>query len=125
MSDGDLIIDATGVGSESALRQAQPFGSEVLLRLKKPSTFTVEVGGVAVLTVSNEGGAVRIELGADATERVVLGDSFRAFLNQFIQEKFDAHVHALPNGTASSPPQAAFTGAQMPEELLSPNVRAR
>jgi hypothetical protein len=121
----ELVIDTSGVGSESTLRQSQPFGSGVVLRLQNPATFTVEVGGSAVLKITNEGGGVRIDLGESAGERLLLGDSFRAFLNEFLSAKFDAHVHQLPNGQATTPPLPTFTGAQMPEQLLSSSTRAR
>lgn len=121
----ELIIDTSGVGSESAIRQAQPFESTVLLRLVNPSTFTVEIAGSPVLKISNEEGAVRIDLGESAGERLLLGDSFRAFLNDFLSAKFDAHVHQLPNGQPTTPPLAPFTGSKMPEELLSSSARAR
>jgi hypothetical protein len=121
----ELIIDTSGVGSEATLRQAQPFGSGVLLRLQGPSTFTVEIGGSPILKIASEGGAVRIDLGEAAGERLLLGESFCAFLNDFLTAKFDAHVHQLPNGQSTTPPLAPFTGAQVPEQVLSNVARAR
>ena len=121
----DMIITPAGAGSESTLRQAQGGESEILLRVKQPAVFTVEIGGAPVLTITREAGAVRIELGEAAGERLVLGDSFRAFINDFLQTKFDAHVHLIPSGQATTPPHAAFVGAQMPEELLSRVAKTR
>lgn len=123
--EGELIIDTTGVGSESTLRQAQPRHGGVILRLEDPATFTVEVSRVPDLKITNEGGSVRIDLGYASNERLVLGDSFRAFINDFLTAKFDAHVHQLPSGQSTTPPHPAFTGAAMPEALITTQVRAR
>jgi hypothetical protein len=120
-----MIITPAGAGSESTLRQAQGGESEILLRVKQPAVFTVEIGGTPVLTIAREAGTVRIELGEAAGERLVLGDSFRSFINDFLQTKFDVHVHPIPSGAVTAPPHAAFVGAQMPEELLSRVAKAR
>jgi hypothetical protein len=121
----DIVVTPAGAGSESGLRQVQGGDSEILLRMKKPATLTVEVGGVAVLTVTRDAGSVRIDLGESAAERVVLGDSFRAFINEFLQAKFDAHVHPIPSGQFTAPPHAAFVGTQMPDTMLSNVVKAK
>lgn len=121
----DIVMTPAGAGSESGIRQAERGDSEILLRVKKPASFTVEMSGVPVLSVTRTGGAVRIELGEGAGERLVLGDSFRAFINEFLQTKFDAHVHPMPTGQVTAPPHPAFAGTQMPETLLSGVVKAK
>lgn len=121
----EVVICTAGTGSEADLRHVQPFyQGEILIRLQNPGTFTVEVGGEPILTIARSEGAVRVDLGPAGGERLVLGDRFRAFLNEFISAKFDAHVHAV-SGNVTTPPQAAFIGAQMPEELLSSVTRTR
>jgi len=122
----EIVITTAGSGSEADLRHAQRLQpGEILIRLKSSGTFTVEVRGQAVLSVAAGQDGVRIDLGAAASERLVLGDSFRSFLNDFLQTKFDAHVHPIPSGQVTAPPHAAFVGAQMPEELLSRVAKVR
>lgn len=126
MSDSsELLVSTAGVGSEADLRHARPSsGGEILLRVKSPGTFTVEVGGEAILTITRDAASTRIDLGPGGGERLVLGDRFRAFLNDFIAAKFDAHVHGIAQGV-TTPPQPAFVGTVMPEELLSGVSRTR
>ncbi len=95
--------------------------------MKDSTRFTVEVNGTDVLEVWKDGGQVRIDLGEGATERLILGDAFRTFLNNFFSTIFDLHTHlagtmTTPSGAVtgvSGAPIPAFTGTQMQTSLLS------
>ena len=77
-----------------------------------------------MLSVSATGGRVLIDLGGNATERLVLGDALKQFLNQFFLTKYDLHTHPTAMGP-SGPPLPLFTGAQMTDDQLSDVVRTK
>lgn len=119
----NVVVGTAGVGDERDLLHHGEPGSP-LVRVRSSGAVEIEVGGEVLLCIARRGDSVTIDLGAGAEERLVLGDSFRGFLNEFIAERFDAHVHAV-QGKVTTPPQPQFTGAQMPEEHLSRTVRGR
>lgn len=88
------------------------------VRLKEGATLKIEIGNNLALRVEDLGGWLRIELGAGADQRVVLGDQLLAILNRFFESAFDVHVHPTPMGP-SGPPLPSFTGGRLDDSVLS------
>jgi hypothetical protein len=77
--------------------------------------------GADVLEVWKDGGQVRVDLGEGATERVILGDSFLTYFNNFIT-LYLAHTHSSAVGP-TGPPQAPVD--PMTDVLLSDLAKTR
>lgn len=105
---GDYSIDT---------REAET-GGDTFLRLKAGGTLKVEIGDSLALRVEDLGGWLRIELGPDADQRLVLGDKLVELLNRFFTNAFDMHVHPTPMGP-SGPPLPPFVGGRIDESVLS------
>lgn len=144
---GDLLIDTAGAYSDPATEDTSVASGQVRIRVKDSQRFTVSIGDDEdVLEVWKDGSQLRIDLGEGAAQRLVLGDDFRAFLNDWLSNKFDKHTHEAgalvaptSGGTVtgiSGPPTSAatlptvpallhFTGTQMSEDLLSDVARTK
>ena len=84
---------------------------------KEHLNYRIKFGGSTILTIKN--GEINLG-GEEATEPLVLGESFKGFLNGFIA-KFNTHKHF--NGTAvdgsTGNPVAASIASSMGDDLLS------
>src|SRR5262245_49416494 len=127
MSDENITASETFAGTNVEIdtggnfsidTQAARATGDIKLRLKPDASLAIMFGDSVALRIESIGGWVRIELGSEADQRVVLGDRLVAFLSGFIRDKFDAHQHPTPSGP-SGPPLPSFTGTQVTEELLS------
>ncbi len=136
---GDVLIDTVGAYTDPATEDAGAASGQVRIRVKDGQRLTVAIGDDEdTFEVWKDGGQLRIDLGEGAAERLVLGDSFRNFINAFFADTFDKHTHEpgafVAGGTAvtgvSGPPTSAatvppvpptqhFTGTQMSEDVLS------
>lgn len=121
---GDVLIDTVGAYSAPSTEDASVSSGQVRFRVKDSQRFTVSIGDDEdVLEVWKSGGQLRIDLGEGAGERLVLGDSFKTFLNNFFAVSFDAHTHSGGTiGGLTGPPGAAFiapTRQDMGDSLLS------
>lgn len=120
-ASGDLLFDTVGAFQDVITEANGVNTGQVRIRVKNSQRFTVEMNGTDVLEVFKEGSQVRIDLGAGAVERVILGDAFRSFLNNFFTAIFDTHTHATGTGP-SGPPMASFVAPvrqDMSDNLLS------
>lgn len=124
---GDVLIDTVGAYTDPATEDASGSVGQIRLRVKNSQRFTVEMDGTDVLEVWKDGGQVRIDLGEGASERVVLGDSFRDFLNDFLTNIFDQHTHSSGTGTTGTPLPAFVSPIRqdMGADLLSDLVKAK
>lgn len=106
---GDLLIDTVGAYSDPVTESAAGATGQVRVRVKDSVRFTVAMGDDEdVFEVFKDGNQLRIDLGENATERLVLGDSFLTLYN--------AHTH--PTGTGpSGPPQTPMSAAQHLSEV--------
>jgi hypothetical protein len=142
---GDYLLDT--VGATDDLREEDPSsgdGGQIRFRLKDSKRFTVEMDGEDVLEVFVDGGQARIDLGEAATQRLVLGDDFRTFLNDWLSNIFEGHMHlagtnlTAPSGggavtgqtgtvapTTIPPDGTNFLGNEMSEDLLSDLARTK
>ena len=119
-ADGDLLIDALNAygkeNAETGEEDATQGQGEIRIRIKEDRRVTIEVNGTDVFEVWQDGGQVRIDLGEGATERLILGDTFRSFFNDFITNIFNLHTHNSGTGPTDVPNQTQTT---MPESHLS------
>jgi len=105
--------------------------NEVTARIDKDSNIRVDVpddkvvefyvDGTLALKVFNDGGAVRVDMGNGA-EKVILGETFRAYFND--PDGPANHVHLYTNYPGGGPSAVAFTGGPSkptpPSTPLSP-----
>jgi hypothetical protein len=136
---GDLLFDALGATTNEENQSPGSGIGQIRFRVKDSTRLTIEVDGTDVLEVWQDGAQVRIDLGEGASESLILGDSFRSFLNDWLTHVFAQHQH-LPgtltnsggavtglSGTVSPvtvpplvpPPPLSYTGSQMAASLLS------
>lgn len=114
--DGNVLFDT--VGAYSDLVDETGSGGDFRVRMKDSKTYVIEMDGTDVLEVYQDGsGQVRVDLGEGAGERLVLGDSFRTFLNNFLNLVFNLHTHTIPYGGSTGTPNP--TASEMPETNLS------
>lgn len=124
---GDLLIDGVGAYTDPSTETPDDAGGQIRVRVKNAQRFTIEMDGTDVLEVWKDGGQVRIDLGEGAAQRLILGDDFKTFLNNFLSTKFDLHTHvagtlldSLTNPvTGATGVPVGFTGTQMDDTLLS------
>lgn len=113
---GDVLIDTVGAYSDPATEDASVMSGQVRFRIKDSQRFTVSIGDDEdVLEVWKDTGTgqLRVDLGEGATERVVLGDTFKTYLdaqlskiNTFWTAVFNAHKHTgvtTGMGTSGTP----------------------
>jgi len=111
-TSGDLLIDTVGATTDEVSEAPDPAGGQVRIRVKSAERFTVEMNGLDVLEVFRTGSQIRIDLGEGATERLVLGDAFMTFLNNFLVAEYNAHTHSTGTGPSGPPlPATQMTGA--------------
>ena len=116
---GDLLVDTVNAYADPATEDAGAASGQVRFRIKDSQRLTVAIGDDEdVFEVWKDGGQLRVDLGEGATERIVLGDSFRTFLNNFFSVAFDTHTHVAPVGGSTGPPNTAPV-ATMGDALLS------
>ena len=125
---GELLIDTVGAFTDIATEDATPNVGQMRFRVKGGNSspkFVVEINGTDVFEVYKDStGQVRIDLGDGAGERLVLGDSFKTFLNNFFATFFDAHTHiGVTTGVGTSgPPSPTFIAParqNMGDDVLS------
>lgn len=95
-ADGDYLLDTVGATADTE-DETPGAGGQVRIRVKSSQRLTVEMDGTDVLEVFESGGQVRIDLGAGAAERLVLGDTFMAL--------FNSHTHPTGVGPSGAPIQ--------------------
>jgi hypothetical protein len=129
---GDVLIDTVGATTDEDTGNPTADVGQVRIRVKDSRRFTVEMDGLDVLEVWKDGSQVRIDLGEGATERLVLGDAFKSYIdgelakvNTFWTSKFNTHTHSYLPGplaaamTAPPIPLQTDTIAVMPDSTLS------
>lgn len=120
---GEVLIDTVGAYEDPATEDASADVGQVRIRVKDSQRFTVALGDDDdVLEVWLDGGQVRIDLGEGADERLVLGDAFRQYLNDFLVNEYGTHTHPTGVGPSGPPSQPA---TQMGEDLLSDLSRTK
>lgn len=92
---GDVLIDTVGAYEDATTEDDSDTGmGQVRIRVKVGQRFTVAMGDDEdVLEVFKDGAQLRIDLGPGAAERLVLGDSFRDYVNNQVKTYVDAHTH--------------------------------
>jgi hypothetical protein len=128
---GDFLIDTVGAYSDPSTEAADGAGGQVRVRVKSSERLTIAMGDDEdVFEVWKDGNnQLRVDIGEGATERLVLGDAFREFLNNFFDSKFDSHTHlagtlAAPSGGGAvqgvtGAPEPSHRGTSMGANLLS------
>lgn len=142
-ANGDVLMDTVGATSNDDTEDPADGSGHIRFRVKENRRLTVEMDGTDVLEIWNDGGQVRIDLGEGATQRLILGDDFRAFLNDWLSTVFEGHQHeigtlASTSGTLSGqtgsvaatavPPEVppvTYLGTNMDEDLLSDLSRTK
>lgn len=117
---GDLLIDTVGAFDDPATEDASVDSGQIRFRVKNSQRFTVEMDGTDVLEVWKDGSQVRIDLGENAAQRLILGDDFMDWINQNIVQKvnthwtttFNTHTHSYVPGTLA----AVQSGPPVPTE---------
>lgn len=124
-AEGDLVIDLSRVYGKTNADEGEEDQNEgrgsFIVRVKSSERMTVEVNGTPVLEVYRNGGEFRIDLGEAANERIILGDSWLSFFNNFIT-LFNSHVHPSGTGPTGAPTAAATS---MTDALLSDISRTK
>ena len=110
---GDYLVDTT-----------EALGGDVRFNLSDGRAIIIEIGGQPTFQVSNHGGSVRIDIGGQASERLVLGDALMQLLNQFFEQKFELHTHPTAMGP-TGPPLPLFGGVRMSDAQLSSVARTK
>ncbi len=140
---GDVLIDTTGAHNDLVEEAANNDGGHFRVRMKDSMRFTVEMDGTDVLEVWKDGSQVRIDLGEGAAQRLILGDAFRSWFNDWLTHVFANHQHGFGTLTGAvagavatitglsgavsgitvpplvPPPPLSYTGSSMSEDLLS------
>lgn len=121
-ASGDLLIDTVGAYEDGATEDPSSGQGQIRLRVKEDQRFTVEIDGVDVFEVWKDGSQVVVDMGEGADERVILGDSFRQFFNDFLTNEYATHTHPTGVGPSGAPTQPA---TQMGEDVLSDLARVK
>jgi len=82
-SAGDVLLDTVGATSDRVDEDPAEGQGQVRIRVKSSKRLTVEMDGTDVLEVWKDAGQVRIDLGEDATQRLVLGDDNKGAFDNF------------------------------------------
>lgn len=109
---GDYIIDTSDA-----------IGGDIHIKLASGRAISIEIGGQLAFEVSVSGSQVRVDIGGNASERLVLGDQLMTLLNGFFM-KYDVHTHPTAMGP-SGPPLPLFTGTTMSADQLSDVARTK
>jgi hypothetical protein len=122
-AQGDVLIDTVGAYRDRSTEDNSASVGDIRMRVKDGQRLTIAMGSDEdTLEIYKDGGQLRIDLGEAAAERLVLGDSFLSFFNQFVQT-FNNHTHPYTD-TGAVPPASVTTptttpGTEMTEVLLS------
>ena len=131
---GEVLVDTVGAYSDEATEDDSVDTGQVRIRVKEADNtavrFTVAIGDDQdVLEVFKEGSQLRIDLGEDADEQLVLGNQLSDFIRDEIATKvnnfwtlvYAGHKHTVPMAGTTGPPdlQPADTIAELPAAALS------
>lgn len=138
---GDMVLDLLGATTDENNQTPSSNTGAFRVRVKggTASRATIEVDGTDVLEVFKQGSQVRVDLGQGAAQRLILGDDFRSFLNDWLTHVFAQHQHTAgtlvagvtavtglsgavsPTTVPPLPPPSplSYTGSQMSDSLLS------
>lgn len=126
---GDMLIDLLEAYGTDEDEDAANGQGDLRIRVKSDRSVTIEVNGTDVLEVFEDGGQVRVDLGAGADEQLVLGNQLSNFIRDEIATKvnnfwtliFNTHTHTVPMGGSTGAPAVAQTEtiANLPPEALS------
>jgi hypothetical protein len=115
---GDILIDTTGAYEDAATEDTAAARGNVRMRVKEGQRLTIAMGADEdVLEVFKDGDQLRVDLGEAADERVILGDSWRSFFNDWLSNEYYMHTHPTGVGPSSAPIEQL--GTEMSEDLLS------
>jgi hypothetical protein len=142
--NGDVLIDTVGATDDRVEQDPEAGNSSghIRVRVKGDRRFTIEMDGEDVLEVWLDGDQVRIDLGEGAGERLVLGDAFRDWLNDWLSNVFESHQHEAGTLVSSGPvtgqtggvavtalppviPPVQYLGNEMSEDVLSDLARTK
>ncbi len=146
---GDVLLDTVGATDDRVDEDPEHGDSagHVRVRLKDTQRLSIEMDGTDVMEVWNDGSQVRVDLGEGAAQRLILGDDFRTFFNDWLSQVFAKHQHLAgtylaPSGGgavtllsgAVSPvtvppavptPPLSYTSSSMSADLLSDLARTK
>lgn len=96
--------------------------AETLLTMLPDGTLTVQAGAGSYLTILKDGTitlhAPNIKIDAAATQALVRGDDLKTWLDAFISQKYNAHIHPTGVGPSGVPTVPATV---LPTSALSAN----
>lgn len=127
---GDFLIDTCSAYSDIVTEDASASSGQVRVRVKDTQRLTIAMGNDEdVVQVYKDGSQLRVDLGKNANEPLVLGNALRTYINDEIQTKmntllglYNTHTHAV-SGAATGVPIPAFidhdTVAAMGTDVLS------
>jgi len=119
---GEVLIDTVGAYTDEATEDASPDVGQVRIRVKEADNtsvrFTVAIGDDAdVLEVFKVGSQLRIDLGENADEQLVLGNRLKTYIDDEIKTKvntfwtsvYAVHKHSVPMAGTTGPPDTPQT----------------
>lgn len=122
--NGDFHIDTSqAYGTDLSDEDPDSGRGEIRFKVKSARRLTIEMDGTDVLEVYKDGSQVRIDLGEGATQRGVLGDALKTFLNNFLSLEYATHTHPAPMGGSTGVPTQPAT--QMNDDVLSDLVKLK
>lgn len=128
---GELLIDTNGAYTDPVTEDNSVATGDVRIRVKDSQRLTIAMGDDEdVLEVFKDGSQVRIDLGEAATDRLILGDAFKTYIdaelakiNTFWSALYNNHVHSGGTGMGglTGPPGVtqSDTISTMPDSTLS------
>lgn len=116
------LIEIDGAG-DYLIDTREAIGGDLHIKLAAGRSVSIEIGGRLAFEVSTSGSQVLVDIGGNATERLVLGDRLMTLLNTFFA-KYDVHTHPTAMGP-SGPPLPLFTGTTMTPDQLSDVARTK
>jgi hypothetical protein len=134
---GDVLIDTVGAYEDGSTEDAGADSGQVRVRVKDTQRLTIAMGeDEDVLEVWKDGGQLRVDLGEGASERLVLGDIFKSYIdaqftriNTFWTSIFNLHTHSggtLPGGlTGVSGTLQTDSLDALPDDALSDLARTK
>ena len=115
--DGEFLIDTVGAYTDPKTESAGTSKGDVRIRVKDTQRLIIAMGDDEdVLEVFKDGSQLRIDLGKGAAERLVLGDAFLAFINNFFSTEFALHQH-LPGTYVGASAVTGQSGAVAPADI--------
>jgi len=119
---GDYLIDTVGAHNNIENEDPASGQGQIRFRVKNSERLTIEMDGTDVLEIWKDGSQVRVDFGEGATERLVLGDRFKTFLNNFFSVEYDVHTHSTGMGPTGAP---AISASPMGDDVLSDLAKAK